>query len=45
MIVCENPEQGTEMFQKIIFDERMKRVRQTGLKDFTQSVVDEVIKG
>ncbi len=45
VIVCENPEQGTETLQKIIFAERMKRVRQTGLKDFTQSLVDEVIKG
>ena len=45
VVICETPEQGTETLQKIIFAERIKRVRQTGLKDFTQSLVDEVHQG
>ena len=42
VVICLNPEQACETIQKIFFAERLKRVRQTGLIDFTQSLVDEV---
>lgn len=42
VVICENPEQATAAIQKIIFAERMKRVRQLGLKEFTQHLIDEV---
>ena len=45
VVICINPEQATNAIQKIIFAERMKRERQTGLKEFTQSLVDEVKNG
>ena len=45
VVICMNPEQATKTIQKIIFAERMKRERQTGLKEFTQSLVDEVKNG
>ena len=45
VIVCLNPEQATETIRKIITAERLKRVRQTGLKAFTQSLIDEVKNG
>ena len=45
VVICENPEQATAAIQKIIFAERMKRVRQLGLTEFTQHLVDEVKNG
>lgn len=45
VIVCLNPEQATDTLKKIITAERLKRVRQTGLKDFTQKLIDEVNLG
>ncbi|MBQ9035251.1 MAG: guanylate kinase [Alphaproteobacteria bacterium] len=45
VIVCLNPEQATDTLKKIIAAERLKRVRQTGLKDFTQKLIDEVNLG
>ena len=45
VVICENPEQATAAIQKIFFAERMKRVRQTGLAEFTQSLVAEVKNG
>lgn len=45
VVICENPEQATAAIQKIIFAERMKRVRQLGLTEFTQHLVDEAKNG
>ena len=45
VVICENPEQATKAIQRIFFAERMKRVRQTGLVEFTKSLVDEVKNG
>ncbi len=45
VMICLNPEQAVETIQKIFFAERMKRTRQTGLKAFTQSLIDEVKNG
>lgn len=45
VLICENPEQATLAIRRILFAERMKRVRQTGLIDFTQKLVDEVKNG
>lgn len=42
VLICENPEQATLAIRRIFFAERMKRVRQTGLVEFTQKLVDEV---
>lgn len=42
VIICDNPEQATKAVQRIFFAERMKRVRQIGLIEFTQQLVDEV---
>ena len=42
VIICLNPEQAVSTIQKIIFAERMKRCRQTGLLAFTQNLIDEV---
>lgn len=44
VLICENPEQATLAIRRIFFAERMKRVRQTGLVEFTQKLVDEVRK-
>ena len=41
VLICDNPEQATAAVQKIFFAERMKRTRQIGLTDFTQSLVAE----
>ena len=45
VVICENPEQATAAIQKIFFAERMKRVRQTGLIEFTRNLVNEVKNG
>jgi guanylate kinase len=45
VIICVNPEQATQTIQKIFSAERLKRVRQTGLIEFTQNLVDEVKNG
>lgn len=45
VVICDNPEQATYAIQRIFFAERMKRVRQTGLADFTQKLIDEVKNG
>jgi guanylate kinase len=45
VIICDNPEQATKAVQRIFFAERMKRVRQTGLVEFTQKLIDEVKNG
>lgn len=45
VLICENPEQATKTIQKIFSAERLKRKRQVGLKDFTQSLLDEVHHG
>lgn len=45
VVICENPEQATSAIQKIFFAERMKRVRQLGLKEFTQNLVNEAKNG
>ena len=42
VLICDNPEQATLAIRRIFFAERMKRVRQTGLVEFTQKLVDEV---
>ncbi len=45
VLICDNPEQATLAIRRIFFAERMKRVRQTGLVEFTQQLVDEVKNG
>ena len=45
VVICLNPEQAVTTIQKIITAERMKRVRQLGLIDFTQKLVEEVKNG
>ena len=45
VVICLNPEQTVTTIQKIITAERMKRVRQLGLIDFTQKLVAEVKNG
>ena len=45
VVICLNPEQAVNTIQKIITAERMKRVRQLGLIDFTQKLVEEVKNG
>ena len=45
VLICENAEQATKTIQKIVSAERLKRKRQVGLKDFTQSLIDEVENG
>ena len=45
VVICDNPEQATYAIQRIFFAERMKRVRQTGLAEFTQQLVNEVKNG
>lgn len=45
VLICDNPEQATLAIRRIFFAERMKRVRQTGLVEFTQKLVDEVKNG
>ena len=45
VVICLNPEQTVTTIQKIITAERMKRVRQLGLIDFTQKLVEEVKNG
>lgn len=45
VVICDNPEQATYAIQRIFFAERMKRVRQTGLAEFTQQLINEVKNG
>lgn len=45
VIICMNPEQASDAIKKIIAAERLKRVRQTGLVDFTKSLEEEVTNG
>ena len=45
VVICLNPEQAVTTIQKIVTAERMKRVRQLGLIDFTQKLVEEVKNG
>lgn len=45
VVICDNPEQATRAIQRIFFAERMKRVRQTGLAEFTRKLIDEVKNG
>ena len=45
VVVNVDLEQTVETIQEIISAERMKRVRQTGLKEFTQILVNEAKNG
>ena len=45
VVICENPEQAAKAVSRIFFAERMKRVRQTGLVEFTQKLIDEAKNG
>lgn len=45
VVVSDDPEQVTEKISKIISAERMKRWRQTGLKEFAKQLIAEVNNG
>lgn len=45
VLICDNPEQATLAIRRIFFAERMKRVRQTGLTEFTKQLIEEVKNG
>ncbi|MBP5353256.1 MAG: guanylate kinase [Alphaproteobacteria bacterium] len=41
VIICVNPEQACSALEKILSAERLKRVRQLGLKEFTDNLIKE----
>ena len=45
VVICDDVEQTIDTIQQIFSAERMKRVRQTGLIEFTQKLMDEVKNG
>lgn len=45
VVICDDPEQTVDTIQQIFSAERMKRVRQIGLKEFTQKLMDEALHG
>lgn len=45
VVICDNADQTVDTIRQIFSAERMKRVRQLGLVEFTQKLVDEVKNG
>lgn len=45
VVICDDLEQTIDTIRQIFSAERIKRVRQTGLIDFTQKLIDEVKNG
>lgn len=45
VVICDDPDQTVDTIQQIFSAERMKRVRQVGLKEFTQKLMDEALHG
>ncbi|MBR1841471.1 MAG: guanylate kinase [Alphaproteobacteria bacterium] len=45
VVICDDPDQTVDTIQQIFSAERMKRVRQIGLKEFTQKLMDEALHG
>ncbi len=45
VVICDEPDQTVDTIQQIFSAERMKRVRQIGLKEFTQKLMDEALHG
>ncbi len=45
VVICDNADQTADTIRQIFSAERMKRVRQLGLVEFTQKLVDEVKNG
>lgn len=45
VVICDDVDQTVDTIRQIFSAERMKRVRQTGLIEFTQKLVDEVKNG
>lgn len=45
VVICDDPEQTVDTIQQIFSAERMKRVRQIGLKEFAQKLMDEALHG
>lgn len=45
VVICDDPDQTVDTIQQIFSAERMKRVRQVGLKEFTQKLMNEALHG
>ena len=45
VVICDDPEQTVDTIQQIFSAERMKRVRQIGLNEFAQKLMDEALHG
>ena len=45
VVISDEPDQTVDTIQQIFSAERMKRVRQIGLKEFTQKLMDEALHG
>lgn len=45
VVICDDPDQTVDTIQQIFSAERMKRVRQVGLEEFTQKLMDEALHG
>ena len=45
VVICDDPNQTVDTIQQIFSAERMKRVRQVGLEEFTQKLMDEALHG